>query len=79
MTERIVGKCGNCVTGVVVLPIIWHGIYPPRPKCKSCGSVALEPALPTIPMEPRKQEFRNGQLQYKIDYWTPNSLTALGY
>lgn len=54
MSIKIVGICGIC-GGDVTLPSIWHGIYPPKPSCQSCGAIACDPSLPVLPMQPRRE------------------------
>lgn len=48
MNDKIVGTCGKC-GGIVTVPTIWHGIYPPVPTCNSCGAT-VKNNLPTLPM-----------------------------
>lgn len=54
MDSRVVGKCGAC-GGVVTVPNVWMGIYPPVPQCNSCHRVADQTAkMPIVPMQPKK-------------------------
>ena len=34
---QILGKCSKC-SGNVVVPLLWHGIFPPVPHCTQCGA-----------------------------------------
>ena len=58
MTVCIVGTCGNC-GGPVEIPEIWMGIYPPTPKCRSCGSIPQNAFGSRLPMQrkPKRNEF----------------------
>lgn len=49
---QVLGECGNC-GGSVVVPTVWHGIYPPKPSCTSCGSTPKSNNKP-IQMNPKK-------------------------
>ncbi len=54
MDNLVVGKCGAC-GGIVTVPTVWMGIYPPSPQCGSCHRVADQTAnMPLIPMQPKK-------------------------
>lgn len=50
---KILGECSIC-GGNVIMPTIWHGIYPPTPTCSTCSAVAE--IRPTIKM--KKQIFK---------------------
>lgn len=52
MTKKIVGTCGNC-GGNVTVPMVWHGIYPPKPSCDSCGASPKRDKAEILDMEPR--------------------------
>lgn len=52
MSVRVMGICSIC-GGQVVVPHVWHGIYPPKPECVACHAVAASPEKPVIPMRPR--------------------------
>lgn len=49
---KVLGSCSRC-GGQVVIPDIWHGIYPPRPTCVNCGATKKEPVI-----EMDKQPYR---------------------
>jgi hypothetical protein len=52
VSDRItVGTCSIC-GGPVTVPIMWHGIIPPKRTCCQCGAVAAEAHGPVIQMEP---------------------------
>lgn len=36
-----VGKCKKC-GGNLVIPVIWHGIYPPPPQCEICKDFKID-------------------------------------
>lgn len=46
----VIGTCGNC-GGRVTVPTVWMGIYPPTPRCESCGKSPKEKHGPVIEME----------------------------
>lgn len=48
--NEVIGICSHC-GGRVVLPSVWYGIYPPEPRCESCGATKKR-SLPVIEMEP---------------------------
>lgn len=49
MSNKVIGTCSLC-GGSVCVPTIWHGVYPPRPRCSRCGAVAKQTG-PVIEME----------------------------
>ena len=55
--ETPMGRCSIC-GGVVTVPLIWGGVYPPVPRCRACGAVMARPQLPVIPMEAPPRSIR---------------------
>lgn len=51
---RTIGTCGRC-SGPVTVPSIWMGVYPPTPRCSSCGATPLHPHGPRLPMQPSSE------------------------
>lgn len=52
LNNKPVGRCGIC-GGVVSVPLVFHSVVRPPPRCEKCGAVADESAdLPTMPMVP---------------------------
>lgn len=47
---KVLGTCGNC-GGMVTVPTVWYGIFPPTPRCGQCGAVPKD-TFKTIEMEP---------------------------
>lgn len=47
--DKQIGTCGVC-GGQVTEPTIWHGIYPPVPRCLSCGRTPNTGKTRTLPM-----------------------------
>lgn len=46
----VIGTCGLC-GGPVMLPDMWGGLVPPRPKCGLCGAVTKQGHGPVLEME----------------------------
>jgi len=54
MSVRVMGTCSKC-GGMVTIPTIWHGIYPPTPSCRGCGATPKNAHGPVIQMgEPKR-------------------------
>lgn len=53
--KEIVGTCGNC-GGPVTVPVVWHGINPPRPTCDQCGAHPVQSFGPVLPMAPKHDQ-----------------------
>lgn len=52
-----IGTCGNC-GGPVEVPQVWMGIYPPTPRCRSCGATPKEAFGKRMEMNPSpKRDF----------------------
>lgn len=54
MNDLTIGTCGLC-GGRVSVPSVWMGIFPPVPKCDSCGARPKRPHGPVIEMDSRVQ------------------------
>jgi len=52
VNEQVIGRCSLC-GGTVVVPVAFMSTVPPQPRCRDCGAVGAEPALPVIPMKGR--------------------------
>lgn len=55
--DKTIGVCSLC-GGDVVVPEIWMGVHPPKPRCVRCHArpISAAKAIPVIPME-RPYEF----------------------
>lgn len=53
MNKQTIGTCSIC-GGSVTLPVYYHSVIAPTPKCERCGAVA-KPSGPVIPMERPKK------------------------
>ena len=51
INSQTIGTCGNC-GGPVTVPMIWHGVNNPTPRCERCYATPRESFGPTIPMNP---------------------------
>lgn len=49
--NKQIGICGNC-GGRVTVPENWMGMYPPTPKCESCGATPRSSEAERMPMNP---------------------------
>lgn len=49
--HKPVGRCSLC-GGLVTIPMVWHGVQPPKATCEACGAVedtsAKLPVIPTV-------------------------------
>ena len=48
---QILGTCSIC-GGPVTVPLVWHGVVPPTPRCATCGAVPQQAHGPIVPMQP---------------------------
>jgi hypothetical protein len=48
---QTLGTCSIC-GGPVTVPIVFHSIVPPVPRCESCGAHAAPKTWPVVPMVP---------------------------
>ena len=48
--QTIIGTCSLC-SGPVIMPVTWHGMKPPPPRCDDCGATQAQGYGPIIRME----------------------------
>lgn len=48
--KHTVGTCGNC-GGAVTVPMVFHSVIPPTPRCEACGAHPKQGHGPVIEME----------------------------